>query len=371
MGKKKSKVSKQKQAKAKNRQTSLGGVTVSKGSSSKFQHSRNEQTTSVTLHVNNRNKGPYLTKNVINQKDLTEKLSENSGKPKVFFSPSSTEGGTSVSGRVLLQPRLGSIREDQEQQDFDQQFASLQERQWMVDHKKTGGRKRGNRKAGKSDSFYNASTSGVMLGNVTMQPASFRVEKNTQELLQETMQRMVHMTGVGISSFESTPIRSNKKVEPEARGVFLPQPPNVLLSSASHLAPQQAGVSSLAVALQRQHEQQNELIQEHNSQNPYHALGMGDSDDEESGGNNGVVTNSDWSLKVQPALNLNFAPASFSLMPRQSPTPASTPIPIRRQQPLGMQLPPIQSCSLVATFLAAGATANADTNIEDDFDPDL
>ncbi|KAG7338909.1 hypothetical protein IV203_002638 [Nitzschia inconspicua] len=336
MGKKKSKISKQKQAKAKQRHASLGGVTVTKGSSSKFQQSRlqshHQQATSIILPSNNNKKNTSSSNtpqaqsasHMINRKELIKQLSQKNAQPKVFFSQASSSKIASTSAsRVSLQPRLGSIREDQEQQDFDQQLASLHERQWVAEHKLNGGKKRASKMTGNNTSNNAGAAANGVFGNLAMQPASFRVEKDTQDLLQETMQKMVHMTGVGISAFETTPIRSNKAVEPPFNGFSLPTPPHSTFAQSSSGITSQSTVSSLAVAAQRQLEERTRFIQEHSSQNHYAALEMGDSDEEDEADHS--ISNNDWSLKIEPPLGMNFTAASFSLMPRQTPTPASTP----------------------------------------------
>jgi hypothetical protein len=375
MGKKKSKISKQKQAKAKKRHaSSLGGVAVSKGSSSKFQQSRLQQTHSVILRGNqsastqnskksatlvDNNQNSQLASHKINRKELMKKLSQKKSHPKVFFSPASKVAAPANS-RVALHPRLGSIREDEEQQEFEQQLASLQERQWVADQK-CGSKKRNNMVVGNSS--FDHSSSGIF----AIQPASFQVEKTTQDLLQETMHKMVHMTGVGISAVERTPIRSNRTVESQkVLGVSLPTQPQHNISSG--IAPPST-LSSLAAASHRQQEERKQFIQEHSSENPFTALGTGDSDDEDQDDCNINKPTSYWSLKIQPPSNFNFAPASFSLMPRQTPTPASTPIPTHRQLP-HRHLPTIHSCSFVAAS-ANTVTAANDPASEQEIDPDL
>ena len=359
MGKKKSKVSKQKQTKAQKRNnassfkknkssSSLGGVTISKGFSSKSQQSRQQtqQQTSVILHVHN-NGSSSTKKNLttttannnsnsavpLNKKELMQKLSTKNTSPKVFLSPSSSR--TQNNNRVALQPRLGSIQEDSsEQDDFDRQMASLQERQWVSEHNQSDSRnskkkKRGNSKKG------GMRQSSLAAPLQMMQSASFSLEKTPEDLLHETMHQMVHMTGVGISAVEKTPIRSNKTMQVESltthnkntHNTALPTMMSSVSASSSTTPSQPLNTSSLAAALRKHQHEQKAFIQQHTCDNPFAALGGGndDSDDDIDDKNSA----NDWSLKIQPppaAAQFQFAPASFTLMPRETPTPASTPI---------------------------------------------
>jgi hypothetical protein len=395
MGKKKSKVSKQKQAKAKHRHASLGGVVVCKGTTNKFQQSsryyqqqqhHHHQTQSIILHSNSINNNNNQCKNdnnniirsnankkfsnnnqifpssskPITRKVLMNKLSQNRiSQPKVFFTPALSN--ITTSSRVTLLPRLESIPEDQEQQDFQQQLVSLQERQWMAQHKAENGRRKRNKCRSVGTEIGDLSSSNVsspktnIFGN--MKPASFRVERTTQDLLHETMHQMVHLTGVGISAVETTPIRSNKTILPQSEGYIQY---TLSRTSSSNIPPTQI------------------------SDNRYAVLGKDESSDDDDDYEDSNNHNNDWSLKVQAPL-LSFAPASFSLMPRQTPTPVSTPVPTYRQ-PIELQQTQQQQqqpqhhhqvaavpLCLVADVVAAKLAANhiCENFSEQEIDPDL
>jgi hypothetical protein len=420
MGKKKSKVSKQKQAKAKQRHASLGGVVVCKGSKSKFQQSSRlyqlQTPSQVILHnsiinnnSSNNNNHETNTTSMIHTSSANTKILSSSRritvrKELINKQTKSQHRIHQPNTKVTLQPRLESIQEDQEQQDFDQQLASLQERQWITEHKKAGssngsscaGRKRNkNQRAavGNDDISSNnvASPKTGMFGN--MPPASFQVEKSTQDLLQETMHKMVHLRGVGISAVETTPIRSNKTVVPSTGGHVLPNPSESTLSRSSlvlDVLPNQisSGLSSLPVIIKQQQEPPPApFYREYSSDNPYAALGRDDSDDEDDDDNNhnktdndnrtsSCITHKDWSLKIQAPL-LNFAPSSFSLMPRQTPTPASTPIPSHRQpvelhqQPFATENRPCSFASTVTTKTPPSHEISENILSQEEIDPDL
>jgi hypothetical protein len=364
MGKKKSKVAKQKQTKAKQRnslkknvgKTSLGGVAITKGFSSKSQQSRQQtqQQTSVILHVQNGNSSnskKTMNNNTvgINRKELLQKLSQTRDTPKVFSSPSSIRLSTSD---VALQPRLESIQEDSEQQDFDRQMASMHERQWVAQHTQSS------KKRGKKS---NSSRDAVAVIVSQMKPASFVVEKTADDLLHETMHKMVHMTGVGISAVEKTPVRSNKTVEPTFQN-SLPVMSSIVSNATTSSSVRLHNTSSLAVALQKHQHEQTQFIEQNTSANPFAVLKNDDSDEEDGGK---TLTSNDWSLKIQPP-QFQFAPQSFSLMPRETPTPASTPIPNHRIRQ-NENVPAVQSCS----FPAAATISNGGGVFDPDDDPDL
>lgn len=393
MGKKKSNVGKQRQAKAKQQQRNigkpslLGGVAVTKGFSSKFQQQAKHQQQQLvgtkgnlhhpsssqkakTIANNTSNKTPALpslasspssfpNKNndgttltmTISRKELLQRL--RNVQPKVFLSPPhhpASSGGNHVA--TSLQPRVRSRTDHDgdsgggiERVEFERQMASLQERQWAaannkssVSHKKT---KRGGTKRGKLSSSVGGATTGNSNAHspvggdaapkspFAFQPASFSVDKSTQDLLQEAMHQMVHMTGVGISAVEKTPIRSNKTVTEACDGYSfeLGQERQFLPTMVS--APSTVSSTASTSAQQQQAYGHNRLLQPpstKNSNNPFGALEMGDSSDEEGqdeGTCNGWLREPSTTTIKLPTIS--FAPASFSLMPTQTPTPASTP----------------------------------------------
>eukprot|EP00980_Cylindrotheca_fusiformis_P021699 scaffold8535_cov132-Cylindrotheca_fusiformis.AAC.7 len=244
MGKRKSKVSKQKQAKAKQKQgkkiSSLGGVSVSKGFSSKFQQAKSPATIVVDPKNNNNNKHKAITEASLRQK-LKSKAK------KVFMSPPASNRNK------------GPVND--EQKEFHRQMASLQERQ-MADVQKNMAKKKA-------------------LDFVFQQP-SFSFQKSPQDLIQETTRQMETMTGVGeqgIGSFSSTPVRTNQ---------------------------------SWAVA------SKNQQPMSTMANNPFGVLGGGDSGDED-----------EEKELIQKVPSLSLAPATFSLLPRITPTPAASPHPSR------------------------------------------
>lgn len=245
MGKRKSKIGKQKQAKARshgkrgNSSTgSLGGVSVTKGLGSKFQQQAKAGISTALLLEGRKNLGP--------------KKSLNNGpkavRPKKVFMSSQTLRATTKEKTC------------DENEDFQRQMASLQERQ-------AASRNAGIKKK-KSELLKEGAVAAVIN---SLQPASFSMQKTTTDLLHETVHQMESMTGVGQQTAESlkTPIRTNQ----------------------SWAVPNKKGSIST---------------------NPFAALDDGDSDDER--------TESLWGV---PSLQL--APASFTLLPRTTPTPATTP----------------------------------------------
>jgi hypothetical protein len=242
MGKKKSKVSKQKQAKARQkgeRTSSLGGVAVSKGFSSKFQQAN--KSTAIDIDPKNKVVAKHIT-----EASLRHKLKRKTR--KVFMSPAAKTSAPANS------------RKDDEQDDFRRQMASMHERQMASTKKKT--RKKNH-----------------LLEAVNFEPASFSLQKSQQVLLQETTSQMERMSGVGeeISAYTTTPIRSN-----QSWTVGKTESPPLIHSNA------------------------------------FDALG-GDSGDED---NEGAPN-----IKTVPFVSL--APATFSLLPRITPTPATSPHPCR------------------------------------------
>jgi hypothetical protein len=146
----------------------------------------------------------------------------------------------------------------------------------------------------------------------SFQPASFSVEKSTPDLLQETVNQMQGMTGVGQAppSLDSlpTPIRSNQ----------------------SWAAVREAPMCS----------------------NPFAALALeeGDTDNEST---DAVAR------EISPP-TIQLAPASFILLPRTTPTPATTPLREGRRSS-GSVIPALSSVSFMP-----GADGD-----DDDVDPDL
>jgi hypothetical protein len=243
MGKKKSSVSKQKQVqKAKQNQQrqgkKMGGVAVSKGMNSKFQHGK----TPAIVVVDSKKPQDTNSKTLSTTKPQKQQLFKT--KRKVFLSPQPTVPG-----------KKNNMYD--EQKEFQRQMASMQERQMAAESCKK--KKKDFSKKGPPVEF---------------QPASFSLEISTQDLLQETVNQMESMTGVGGTStnFTSTPIRTNQ---------------------------------SWAVA-----KDPSDVM---NNKNPFAALGGEDSEEEEA---------NEWDHKIP---SFNMAPASFSLLPRTTPTPAPTP----------------------------------------------
>lgn len=242
MGKRKSKVSKQKQAKARQKQgkkpSSLGGVSVSKAFSSKFQQAKNP---AVVLDSKNKN----FTK-IITEASLRQKLKSKT--KKVFMSPP-PRTSTNTNGQ----------NRNNEQDEFHRQMASMQERQMAATMKKAGKK--------------------VATADVSFHQATFSLQKSPQDLLHETTRQMETMRGVGeqgIGSFSSTPIRTNQSWA-------------VAKGSTSPIM----------------------------ARNPFEALGGDGSGEEEE------------NELSQQVPSLSIAPATFSLLPRITPTPAASPHPGR------------------------------------------
>ena len=296
MGKKKSKVARGKQAKAKK----------SHAVGAKFGVS-----TTTTSSSSNGGSGTMIKPSKFSKQVATHKLSVggkvklSSGlqanalsrglqKPtpnKVFLSHSPLPEETSNKNN-------NSKLKNDEQEDFRRQMASLHERDMAARH--------GPQRQKKSELLKEGGVVSTMIQS--FQPASFSVEKTTTDLLQETVTQMQGMTGVGQAapSLDSlpTPIRSNQ---------------------------------SWATVRQERTSHNN---------NPFAALTFeeGDSENESSDGP---------SRRISPP-PIQLAPASFILLPRTTPTPATTPLREARRSS-GSEIPALSS-------------QNA---IDDDIDPDL
>ncbi len=286
----------------------------------------------------------------ITRKELLHKL-KNAQPPKVFLSPPHHPPASHNNHVVTsLQPRLRSRTDHDvgngasgERAEFERQMASLQERQWAaayyksnLSHKKTKKcTKRGKLSSsvdvpGTNNAHSPVGGDASANSPFAFQPASFSVDKSTQDLLQEAMHQMVHMTGVGISAVEKTPIRSNKTVTDAYEDYSFDQ--NQEQQFLPTMVNAQSAVASTSPPSTQQEKQQAsghyQLLQPPGrnnsiSNNPFSALETGDSDDE-----GGVGIGNGWSQASKLAIqqpSMSFAPASFSLMPTQTPTPASTP----------------------------------------------
>jgi hypothetical protein len=279
MGKKKSKVARVKQAKAKKSNAgSKFGVSTMKPN--KF----SQQVTNHKLSLDGKGKVTAIQASALS-KEL-QKPKPN----KVFLSHS---------------PLLGESankKNDDEKQDFQRQMASLQERAAASRH--------GPQRQKKSELLKEGGVVSTLIQS--FQPASFSVEKSTPDLLQETVNQMQGMTGVGQAppSLDSlpTPIRSNQ----------------------SWAAVREAPMCS----------------------NPFAALALeeGDTDNEST---DAVAR------EISPP-TIQLAPASFILLPRTTPTPATTPLREGRRSS-GSVIPALSSVSFMP-----GADGD-----DDDVDPDL
>ncbi|KAL3940524.1 MAG: hypothetical protein SGBAC_004952 [Bacillariaceae sp.] len=155
-----------------------------------------------------------------------------------------------------------------EQAEFRSQMASLQERQMAAQQQKKPSKKDGALSFG-------------------FQEASFSLQKTPQQMLQETTRKMETMRGVGqqgIGSFSSTPIRTNQSWAVAAK------------EPSSPLA----------------------------HKNPFETLVTSDWDEDD---------NNEWTQvgerKQESAASglFSMAPPTFSLLPRITPTPATSPYP--------------------------------------------
>jgi hypothetical protein len=171
MGKKKSKISKQKQTKAKTnvgKKSSLGGVMMTKGAAGKGASSKSQAQTLIS---------PTATQN--NQK----------GKPNMQLNPKKF-GSKTMPKKPCLTPSKSA---KDEKSDFDRQFLSLQEREWAITM--AGSKKK---------------KKGTPVAPVQLQAASFSVDKSTNQILQETVVRMETLRGVGQEQANATPVISNQ-----------------------------------------------------------------------------------------------------------------------------------------------------------------
>jgi hypothetical protein len=252
MGKKRSKISKQKQARAKQspakKSSSLGGVKMIKGHSSKFQQSK-----SASIVVPSA--GQQLLQNHLKKLASTPSKNPllNKTKRKVFLSPPSATSSAAASGS---KPHTSLHDEEKE---YQRQMASMRERHLASDFKK-------------KELAAAKKNKGAEKSFLEMQPASFSVGKTTHDLLQETVQQMQSMEGVGESQILATPIRTNQSWS------VVKEPPAF-------------------------------------ANNPFEALAENDSDNDEE--------YNEWNPRMTP---IQLAPASFSLLPRITPTPATTPL---------------------------------------------
>lgn len=269
MGKKKSKVGKQRQAKAihhgkRNNSSAskastigatLGGVTVSKGISSKFQQHSKSGNSTIILDINNNNKTKQ--RHMKSAHSNANSRASSSKSQKVFLSPSGSTAHSKASSQ-------SSAKVFNEQEEFGRQMASMLERHAAA--KNSGTTKK------KSVLLKEGAVTNVIS---KLQPASFSIDKSTTDMMQEAVQQMQSLTGVGHQTAESlkTPVRNNQSW---------------------------AVINKDAAVL--------------NNNNPFAALEQ-DSDDEA-----GQQELQKWGMPIQ------LAPPSFSLLPRTTPTPAPTPL---------------------------------------------
>jgi hypothetical protein len=169
MGKKKSKIFKQKQTKAKTnvgKKSSLGGVMVTKGAAGKGASSKSEAQTLIyptnAQHIKKEQPNMRLKRNKFGNKNMPKKLCQ-------------------------------SKSAKDEKSDFDRQFLSLQEREWT---KTMPGSKKKKK--------------GTPAAPVQLQAASFSVDKSTNQILEETVVRMETLRGVGQEQANVTPVVSNQ-----------------------------------------------------------------------------------------------------------------------------------------------------------------
>jgi hypothetical protein len=194
-------------------------------------------------------------------------------------------------------------KNDDEKEEFRRQMASLQERE--------AASRNGPVRQKKSELLKEGGVVSTLIQS--FQPASFSADKTTADLLHETVTQMQSMTGVGqaVSSLDSlpTPIRSNQ--------------------------------SWSAIKGNR------------TSSNPFAPLELveGESDHESS----------DTAAEEMPPSTFQMAPASFILLPRTTPTPATTPLREALRSP-GSAIPNF--------FPGVPHMPTADGN-DQDIDPDL
>lgn len=273
MGKKKSSVGKAKQAKAKQSNSrgkrsvphSLGGIAMSKGSSSKFQQQQQQSAGangSLVLVLDGKGKTS------IQPSPFSSKF--NKPKVKKVFLSSSPPPMSAILNNSKTKSTTKKSNDYDEKADFARQMASLQERH--AASKNTGIKQK------KSTLLQQGGAVSSLIQS--FQPASFQVEKTTNDLLHETVDRMQNMLGVGESAKASadcpTPIRNNQ--------------------SWATMKIDHGPTDS----------------------NPFAALHEQDSDDSDI--EKDSPEKNSWSCPVQ------LAPASFTLMPRTTPTPATTPL---------------------------------------------
>jgi len=278
----------------------------------KFSQQQQQQVTNHKLRID----GGKVKMSEIHPTSLSKGL-EAPKNNKVFLSHSPISGGGT--------PPHTSRKGNEEQEDFRRQMASLQERQMAV-------RQRPQRQK-KSELLKEGGTVSKMIGS--FQPASFSVEKSTADLLQETVVQMQEMTGMGQAapSMDSlpTPIRSNQ--------------------------------SWAAVRVQPK------------STNPFAALDLDENEwdsmgDTAAGTATGTTTIggiSSSSSSSTPTIQL--APASFILLPRTTPTPATTPLreAVRASE---SRIPSLESVGL-SVLRGKSPLGNDNDDDDDDIDPDL
>jgi hypothetical protein len=284
MGKKKSKISKSKQAKASkqaphkkrnNIPSSLGGISMSKGLSSKFQQNQqvmgsNKQ---AVLVLESNNKRMFATPTSTSTSiSGTSPFSKKFNKPhakKVFLSPPPVTS-------TATQKKSAKNQYD-EQAEFHRQMASLQERQAASRHANSRQQKK------KSTLLQQGGAVSSMVSS--FQPASFAVEKTTTDLLQEAVGQMQNMEGVG-------------QTRPAAVDT---SPPTPIINNQSW--------ASLVPA--------TKTNTNNSSNNPFAAL----QEDDEDSDNDYAPNKNHNSNSLFP-----MAPATFTLLPRTTPTPATTPL---------------------------------------------
>ncbi len=219
-----------------------------------------------------------------------------------------------------------------EKADFDRQMNSLVERSKAVDastNRKKSGRRR---KHPESKLLKHA---------MMLKPASFSLEKSTNQLMEETMHQMGQIMSSNNHLLSALPPATNGSSSLARAAAAIPSSERTpIISNASHRTSFSSNSNNITgIAGIGNNQKQNKNQQQ--NRNSFSALDMGNSSDEDNDDDDDNDNNNESNAEIARANTIRFAPAAFSLqdssrassstpsllLPTKTPptTPSSTP----------------------------------------------